>query len=246
MYITEAKQKSGVSVQALINVKGTLNATGAIFTSYKDDSQGGDTNGDGTASTPAKGDWNRIIFEPSSSGLLDSVIVRYGGNFTPGWGPDYKQIKIESSNVTIKNSTIRDGLGDGIYVSSASPEIINNQLVNNPTVGIVLISSSATVSKNTISGSATAINLLSSPGAVISGNTFAEPLDLSSSIDAKISNDSGMAVVIVHGGTLTKDLTFEGGPIWYLTSSLTVEKGATLTIPAGVIVKLGSGVVISA
>lgn len=56
-----------------IYAKVTADATAAkpiVFTSYKDDTYCGDNNGDGTASTPSKGDWGRLTMRGDQHGSL--------------------------------------------------------------------------------------------------------------------------------------------------------------------------------
>ena len=48
------------------------NSSGAWFTSYKDDEHGGDTNGDGSESTPEEGDWEGIKNETVQPGVWET------------------------------------------------------------------------------------------------------------------------------------------------------------------------------
>ena len=64
-------------------VNGTLNIQGesgneVIFTSLRDDTYGGDTNGDGTATVPTVGDWGYIKLTGSGNSI-DHCIMQYGG-----------------------------------------------------------------------------------------------------------------------------------------------------------------------
>ncbi len=69
----------------MLSATGTITANGTaakpiIFTSWKDDSFGGDNNGDGSATKPQKADWHWISFGKSSGNTLNYCKILYAGS----------------------------------------------------------------------------------------------------------------------------------------------------------------------
>jgi hypothetical protein len=108
-----------------LTINGTLEADGTAADPIKFTS--------GWAS-PAKGDWEDIRFNSSSSNsVLDYVTVEYAGACC-----DYRAVDIRTDSLTMTNSTVRSSETDGVGVTNASPTISDSSFNDNGNGAIVL------------------------------------------------------------------------------------------------------------
>ena len=91
---------------AALYVYGSLVGAGTLsqrihFTSIHDDSVGGDTNGNGAATSPGPGSWQRIHFGPNSdASSLQHTVVRFAGAY------NYEALNLDQSNASFTNLEI--------------------------------------------------------------------------------------------------------------------------------------------
>ena len=107
-----------------------------VFTSYHDDTEGGDTNGNGGDTAPAKGQWSRIYFDYIDNINLNRIEhcnIKYAN----------EGIRFEDGSVTVTQCNISyNNYGIRAYGTGVSPTISNCNITNN-TNGIYLEFTSA-------------------------------------------------------------------------------------------------------
>lgn len=209
-----------------IIVSGTLNAGGSAgttyFTSYKDDSVGGNT--DGATSTPAANDWYNIKVSPGGTVTLDNVVVRYGGSTS-----SYTNLLNYGGTLNVLNSVSASSSRYGIFHSSGTTNVATSTLNGNGYYGIYAINSigTTTIANSTFYNNSIAAGYFDLHGAHVlsnSGNT---------------ATGTGKRGFIVQASSLGKSQTWQADTLPYIISSsgFIVSSGKTLTINPGTVIK---------
>lgn len=212
-----------IMVRGHLDVRGTVDAP-VYFTDWRDDSVGGDANGDGGASLPAPGWWKGIVVTGSGSAGLEWCEMAYAGA-----GESSGLYKTGPGDMTMKNCTVRRMDGDGLEIRSSTGEIDIRQ---------------TTFAANSASGLKADGSPVTVYGSGFRNNGeygIVHHIDYSPDYTANIFEDNAAGGISVYG-TLTGDVTWRGpAELAVSESSLGVAEGAALTVEPGITVLFDGG-----
>ncbi len=253
----------GVVVKLLANASLTVNlgsiiAQGTegdkiIFTSFKDDGYGGDTNQDGAASGPQAGDWQSIKILADGS-VLNQTVIRYGG-FKDFAAFHWANLQVENASTTITNSIFENSAVYGVWLKNSTATFSGNTVRANTAsttaegIGLVVTDGSVSIQNNTFSGNTYGLRITSAGAAnsiSILNNTFTqnllEAMDINNSyptISGNTAADNGTNGVL-YQGLISKNYTFSANLPYKISTGLGVSASTTLTLNPGTIVKFTS------
>jgi len=222
---------------AKLEVGGTLDAQGTAalpitITALTDDSVGGDSNGNGSATTAYPGSWGNIQIRPSAQVTLTNTHVRYGGRV---WDSGYQYrgtILNNGGTLTITDAALSNGAGQQ---------------------GILHNSGTTTVRGTTFSTLADAIHAETRVGTThmgsltISDNTFtsvSRALFLSNYLTPFSFNNEGGnqgGVITMNTVNLFGSTTLAGDLPYLIENWVNVPEGSALSILPGATFKGTSG-----
>ena len=153
--IIKGASGSGIVVQGSLVASGTV-ADRVVLTSIRDDAAGGDTNGDGGATGPARGDWSGITTNPVAGSAAPSVLINRASMKHVATA-----MTLSGAAVSVRNSTVDRASGDGINVISSVgvPTVTGNTVTNAAAAAIVVQGSNIDMGLlNANSGSGNGLN----------------------------------------------------------------------------------------
>ena len=231
-YQSNGIYKRRMLVDGVLDLLGTGGAP-VVFTSERDDSYGGDTNGDGPTTTPGVGDWGYIKINNAATDF-NHAIVRYGGYYA--YDGSNAMVWINGVAPVIQNNTFERSYDKAVYVQNGSPTFANNTFAYSPN-GLVLDGGGYTtpangvLSNNTFSNNTYPVWQLNYAFPTYSGNTF------TGNARQAIAVSGGISAVIAAPRTQAwPDVQGLGLP-YMVVGDLTVGSYVTLQIDPGVVVK---------
>ena len=199
---------------------GTIVANGTnenpiIFTSYKDDAHGGDTNGDGSATTPSPRDWGSINTNGLNGSVFNYCQFYYGGS-----GSYRVTLNIYDSRATVTNCIFAYNDGSYVWYSTLDASWAH----------------AGTVIQNNIFYDNVKPLTIGTEFSLDNSNTFHNPANISEGNDYNgiyIYSTDHITSDIIWGETEVAFI-IDDGDFW-------VNSGASLTLENNVVLKFKSG-----